>query len=77
MSKKLKFELNRAGVRELLLSNEMLDVCEDYARRIQKNAGDGYGVYRGRNRVNVSVETAEAMADNYRSNALLKAVSRG
>lgn len=74
---KFKFELNRAGVRELLLSDEMMGICEDHAKRIQAKAGEGYSVYRGRNRVNVSVETKEAMADNYKSNVLLKAVSRG
>ncbi len=71
---KMTFELNRAGVRELLLSNEMMDICEDYAKRISKRAGEGHSVYRGRNRVNVSVVTDAAMADNYRSNVLLKAV---
>ena len=69
-----RFELNSSGVRELLLSDEMLSVCEGYAKQIQKNAGDGYSVHRGVNRVNVSVETESAMADNYRNNTLLKAV---
>lgn len=76
-----KFELDREGVRELLKSEEMAEVCESYARDIQGRAGDGYdvSVYQGKNRVNASVkaETDEALHDNYENNTLLKALGGG
>lgn len=76
-----RFELDREGVRELLLSDEMAEVCESHAREIQQRAGDGYelSVYKGRNRVNASVhaETDEALHDNYENNTLLKALGGG
>ena len=78
---KVKFELNRAGVRELLQSQEAANICRNYAERVQARAGEGYEVttYVGRNRVNASVhaETAEARKDNYDNNTLLKALGGG
>ena len=74
---KVKFELNRAGVRELLRSQEMMSVCKSYADGIRNRAGDGYEVdtFVGRNRANASVYAAtyEARKDNYDNNTLLKA----
>ena len=74
---KVKFELNRAGVRELLRSQEAMEVCKTYANAIQSRAGNGYEVdtYAGRNRVNASVYAAtyEARRDNMENNTLLKA----
>ena len=73
-----KFELNRQGVRELLKSEGMQTVCDEYARGIAKRAGPGYvtSSYVGKNRVNTSVsaETYEAYRDNLENNTLLKAV---
>lgn len=78
---KVKFELNRAGVRDLLRSSEAASVCQSYAERVRGRAGEGYEVttYTGRNRVNASVhaETYEARKDNYDNNALLKALGGG
>ena len=75
MSNSFKFELNRAGVGELLKSAEMQDVLASYAGSIANAAGDdGYSVYVGRTRANVSVATAEAEQDNFENNTLLKAV---
>ena len=78
---KVKFELNRAGVRELLQSQEMASICLNYANGVQSRAGNGYEVstFVGRNRVNASVyaETAEARRDNYDNNTLLKALGGG
>lgn len=78
---KAKFELNRAGVRELLRSQEMMNICREYADGVQARAGDGYEVttHVGRNRVNASVhaETYEARKDNYDNNTLLKALGGG
>ena len=78
---KVKFELNRAGVRALLKSGEMANICKEHADRVRGAAGDGYEVttYTGRNRVNASVhaETYEARKDNYENNTLLKALGGG
>ena len=72
----LKFVLNRAGVRELMQSQEMQDVLVEFAGQVAERAGDGYSVYVGTNRANVSVrtETEEAMADNLDHNTLEKAI---
>lgn len=74
---KVKFELNRAGVRELLRSQEAVNVCRSYAEMIRNRAGSGYEVdtYVGTNRANASVSAAtyEARKDNYEHNTLLKA----
>lgn len=71
-----KFVLNRAGVRELMQSQEMQDVLVEFAGQVAENAGDGYDVYIGANRANVSVVTAtdEAAADNLDHNTLEKAI---
>lgn len=71
-----KFVLDRAGVRELMQSQEMPDVLVDFAGQVADRAGDGYDVYVGTNRANVSVMTAteEAMADNLDHNTLEKAI---
>lgn len=71
-----KFVLNRAGVRELMQSQEMPDVLVEFAGQVAENAGDGYDVYIGTNRANVSVVTAtdEAAADNLDHNTLEKAI---
>ena len=74
---KVKFTLNRAGVRELMKSQEMQGICRNHADAIRNRAGDGYEVdtYVGRNRANASVYAAtyEARKDNYENNTLLKA----
>ena len=71
-----KFTLNRDGVRELMQSQEMQDVLVEFAGQVAENAGDGYDVYIGTNRANVSVVTAtdEAAADNLDHNTLEKAI---
>lgn len=78
---KIKFKLNRAGVRELLRSSEAMGVCEQYAHAIQSRAGSGYEVSTmvGKNRANASVyaATVEARRDNYQNNTLLKARGGG
>ena len=78
---KVKFKLNRAGVRELMKSPEALDVCKDYAYSIRNRCGDGYEVtwLVGKTRANASVAamTPEAKRDNYEHNTLLKARGGG
>ncbi len=74
---KVKFVLNKKGVRELLQSKEMMDVVTQYAYQVQERAGDGYEVdqYVGFDRAHAVVypATAEAKRDNYENNTLLKA----
>lgn len=76
MSRDFKFVLNRAGVRELMQSEEMQDVLLDHAKSIATRAGEGYDVFVGKTRANVSVYTAteSAMKDNLDNNTLEKAV---
>ena len=73
---KVKFELNRAGVRELMQSPEAAAVCKSYADKISSMAGDGFEVttHVGKTRANASVAaaTAEARKDNLENNTLLK-----
>lgn len=71
-----KFTLNRAGVRELMQSQEMQDVLVEFAGSVADRAGDGYDVYIGKNRANVSVATAteEAYNDNLDNNTLEKSI---
>ena len=75
---KSRFVLNRAGVRSLLKSEEMANICSKYAKNIATRAGEGYtsDVYVGKNRVNagVSTESIRAMRSNAKHNTLLKAM---
>ncbi len=78
---KVKIELNRAGVRELLKSPEMGAVCQELASQVAARAGDGYevSVYTGFNRVNASVKAVsdEAWRDVLKNNGLVKALWGG
>lgn len=75
---KVKFQLNRSGVRELLKSSEMQSICLNYANSALARLGPGYEVnsHSGRNRVNAEVraETFAARRDNLKNNSILKAV---
>lgn len=75
---KVKFELNREGVRELLRSKEMMDVCQEYANNALGKLGDGYEVttHTGTNRVNAQVAavTYAAQKENLSDNTIIKAV---
>ena len=78
MSNKVKVTLNKAGVREMLKSDEMMAICSEHASTIMQRCGPGYEMdtYTGKNRVNarVTASTYQAKADNMRNNTLLKAV---
>ena len=78
MAKDFKFVLNRSGVRDLLRSQEMMDVCKSYADKAQQSLGDGYEVttHVGSNRVNamVSAESYAAKRENLKENTIIKAV---
>lgn len=75
---KVRFELNREGVRELLRSKEMMDVCQEYANNALGKLGDGYEVttHTGSNRVNAEVAavTYAAKKENLSDNTIIKAV---
>lgn len=75
---KVKFELNRSGVRDLLRSPEMMSVCKSYADRALGNLGNGYEVstMTGKNRVNAEIraESYEAKKDNLKNNSILKSL---
>ena len=75
---KLKFELNRAGVRDFMRSPEMMKVCQDAADQALRTLGAGYesDAHTGKNRVNVAVgaATIRARRENLKNNTILKAV---
>ena len=75
---KSKFEMNRAGVRELMLSQEMRAGLESLGAAALSRLGEGYEMetYHGQNRWNVEVkaETYEAKLENAKNNTILKAV---
>lgn len=80
MSQTIKFELDRSGVRELLRSDEMMEICREYADKAADRLGDGYEVseHTGRNRVNASVAAVseKARKENLDHNTILKAVNQ-
>ena len=74
MADKVKVVLDREGVRQLLLSDEMMSICYEAAKGIQNNY-EGHTMldkYKGQNRVNVSVIADYEEAST--NNELLKAV---
>ena len=76
MANKIKFELNRQGVSELLKGSEMQALISEEASRVKSNCGDEYAssVKVGRDRVQGFVETAteHAFFSNLHNNTLLK-----
>lgn len=75
---KVKIELNREGVRELLQSQAIMSVCEGYANRARALLKDGYQVttMTGKNRVNAEIAAVapSARRDNSENNSILKAL---
>lgn len=75
---KFKFELNRAGVAQLMKSKKMQNILKQQATRIKNKAGEGYeqDLHVGKNRANARVwaETSRAKSDNLEKNTLLKSV---
>lgn len=78
MADKMKFVLNRSGVRELLRSPEMMNICKGYADNAIGRLGTGYEVttQTGKNRVNAQVAavTFQARRENSKDNTILKAI---
>ena len=75
---KVTVKLNRAGVRELLRSDEMQAICMEHAKSTVNQLGDGYSAngYKGKNRVNAEVraDSYAAYRDNLKNNTILKAL---
>ena len=77
---KFKFELNRAGVRELLQSEEMSKVIREYTSQVEANAGGSSAGYESNvqthNRVvgRVYASTESGQKKNESDNTLLKAL---
>ena len=73
-----KFQLNSEGVRSLLKSSEIEDVCMKYATNAQARLGEGYEAITimEQTRVYAQVEatTYKAKKDNAKNNTILKAV---
>ena len=72
-----KLVLRKEGVREMLKSQEILDVCVHYAEQKGAALGEGYVISKwtkGKNRVNASVRAAseKAKRDVLDTNSLLK-----
>lgn len=75
---KVRVELNRSGVRELLRSEEMRAVVKERADEVVQRCGEGYEAdsYVGRNRVNATISTTtyRAYYSNLKNNTVLKAL---
>lgn len=75
------FELNSAGVVELLKSAEMAAVLNEFAEAVAGRAGEGYAISEvmsgDRVKAFVTADSEEAIADNSENNTLLKALGGG
>jgi len=75
-----RIELIESGVRELLRSADMEQICLEKAQEVCRRCPQGYetDTYRGKNRVNAMVwaDSPEAREDNLKNNTLLKAVRK-
>ena len=75
---KVKFELNLAGLNELMKSTEMAEVLNTAADQIAAKCGEGYEVERAHpisfvGIASVRADTIEAKIDNRKNNTILKA----
>lgn len=75
---KVVIELNSAGVRELLKSDEIKSACAACALRVVSNAGSDYKLeprnYPERSGYAVFPSNAAGYVDNMKNNTLLKAL---
>ena len=81
---KVKFELNREGVRELLRSPEMTEIISSAAERVAAAASSGGRNYNaevtiGGNRVAARIKPADSAAyySNLKHNTLIKSLGSG
>lgn len=76
-----KFELNLAGLNELMKSPEMVSILEEAGNRVASAAGKGYesSIWQGSYAAVAYIDpiTKEAGLDNYKNNTLLKALGAG
>lgn len=76
-----RFELDKNGVRELLLSKEMAAVINQKASEILGRLPSGYGTTSGateqRVKAHVGTRTSTAASENKKNNTLLKALGGG
>ena len=74
----VKVKLNSKGVRELLKSQEMMNVCTKQAYRAQAKLGDGYEVsyktHETRAVAAIEATAPNAIKENLRHNTILKAL---
>lgn len=75
---KVEIKLNSAGVKEMLQSQELKQICEEHANKALSKLGAGYSVssMTGKTRVNASIlaESHEARRANLEDNIILKAL---
>lgn len=75
---KVRIEINREAVGDLLKSNDMMKLCSSFADRAIAQLGDGYTstTHVGKTRLNVEIaaESYEAKQENLKSNSILKAL---
>lgn len=75
---KVRVILISKGVRSLLKSQEMMNICTHLAYQAQSKLGDGYEVtyMTGKTRVNASIGavSAKAIKENYQNNTILKSL---
>lgn len=78
---KVKIVLDTAGVKELLRSDEAMNICDDIGNNALKSLGEGYEVntQKGRNRAITEVKAVyrQTIADNSQNNTILKALGGG
>lgn len=75
---KVKVKLNRKGVRELLKSDELRNVCAQRAQNAMAHLGPGYetNTYIGKTRANAGIraKTRQARSDALKNGSIWKAV---
>lgn len=73
-----KLELNSEGIREMLRSEEMKQICKEHTDKAAEALGDGYESegYTGKNRVNARLNavTWKAFNGDKKDNRMIKAV---
>lgn len=78
MNEKFEIKLISKGVRELLKSEEISEICRAQAEAVAGRAGEGYEVeerhYPERSGYIVKADTYMARKDNSENNTLLKAL---
>lgn len=75
---KVRVKLNSKGVRALLQSNELRNVCAQRAQNAMAHLGDGYetNTYVGKTRANAGIraKTRQARSDALKNGSIWRAV---